>query len=129
MTSLRTRQTGATPAMMLVWLLILVSVATLAIKHVPIYIDDFAVQGALDGLKREPRLAEFSDEEIRKLIGRHLDVNNVRNFDRENNILIEEAENGGVTVRIKYEVRTPIVHNIDTVVSFDHSHTAAATTK
>lgn len=114
-------QRGATPLMMLVWLLIIISVAVLGIRIVPIYLDDMSVQGALDGLKRDSQLADYSDDEIRESMGRFLDINNVRDFDRENNIEIIREDDGSVTVRVKYEVRAPIVHNIEAVVSFDHS--------
>lgn len=124
MEAMKASQRGATPIMMLIWLLILVSVGTLAVKIIPVYLDDMAVKGALDGIKSDSQLADYTDSEIMASLGRFFSINNVRGFDTENNVFIEREDDGGVTVRVKYEVRTPIVHNIDTVVSFDHAHTA-----
>jgi hypothetical protein len=120
MNSLRNFQRGATPIMTLIWILILVSLGTLCIKIIPIYIDDYAVASSLEGLKREPRLPEFADKDILASLDKFFTMNSVRGFNRDAIEIIREDDTK-VKVQINYEVRTNIVSNIDAVVSFSHA--------
>lgn len=112
-------QRGATPVMMLIWLLIFVSVATLAIKLIPIYLDDFAVEASLEGLKRDSALPEKDDKQIVGSLDNFFRVNSVYSFNKDN-IVIEREDDSHVKVILDYEVRTKIVYNIDAVLSFKH---------
>lgn len=122
MRTLPSLQRGATPIMTLVWILIFVSVATLCVKLIPVYIDDFAVASSLEGLQRETRLPEFSDKEVLATLDKFFSLNNVRDFDKDSVELIREGD-AQITVKVNYEVRTNVVRNIDTVVSFSHEVT------
>ncbi len=120
MKATRRFQNGATPIMTLIWILIGVSVATLGIKIIPIYIDDYAIASSLEGLQREPRLPGFSDKEIMATLDKFFIMNNVRGFNRESIEILRESDTE-VKVVIDYEVRTNILRNIDAVVSFSHA--------
>ena len=113
-------QGGATPIMTLIWILIGVSVATLCVKIIPVYIDDYAIASSLEGLQREPRLPGFSDKEILATLDKFFTMNNVRGFNRDSIEILRENE-GEVKVVIDYEVRMKIIRNIDAVVSFSHA--------
>lgn len=122
MRTLPSLQRGATPIMTLVWILIFVSVATLCVKLIPIYIDDFAVASSLEGLQRETRLPEFSDKEVMETLDKFFSLNNVRGFNKDS-IELEREGDAQITIKINYEVRTNIVRNIDVIVSFSHEAT------
>ena len=96
------------------------SLGTLCIKIIPIYIDDYAVASSLEGLKREPRLPEFADKDILASLDKFFTMNSVRGFNRDAIEIIREDDTK-VKVQINYEVRTNIVSNIDAVVSFSHA--------
>ncbi|MBU6953725.1 DUF4845 domain-containing protein [Hahella sp. HN01] len=115
---MRKNQQGASVLAVLVWVAVGISVITLGIKLIPIYIDDFAVKSSLEGLNREADLARLSNPEILSRLDKHFMVNNVRNFDK-NSIKITR-ENTKMRIDIIYEQRTNIINNIDAVVSFNH---------
>ncbi|OZG70619.1 DUF4845 domain-containing protein [Hahella sp. CCB-MM4] len=116
---MRNKQTGASMYVTLAWIFILLCFITLAVKIGPIYIDNFAVNSSLEGLSREAKLANFSNQEILKRLDKHFMINNVRNFNHDNIKIVRDKTK--MYINIEYEVRTNIVKNIDAVVSFkDH---------
>ncbi len=117
---MRNRQTGASMYVTFLWILIGLSVITLALKIVPIYLDNYTVAAALDGLRREANLSRLSNEEILKRLDKHLLVNNVRNFDKNSIKIVRDKDKTKMFINIDYEVRTKIVKNIDAVVSFEN---------
>ncbi|WP_020405557.1 DUF4845 domain-containing protein [Hahella ganghwensis] len=115
---MRKKQTGASMYVTMLWILIGVSVIYLALKITPIYLDNYTIASALDGLKRETNLAKLTNQEILKRLDKHLVINNVRNFNKENVEIVREKTS--VSINIDYEVRTNIIKNIDAVVSFEN---------
>ncbi len=115
---MRHKQQGASMYIVMIWILIGVSVITLGVKIGPIYLDNYTIAAALDGLKREENLAKLSNVEIIKRLDKHFQVNSVRNFNKENIKIVRDKTK--LSVNIDYEVRTNIVKNIDAVVSFEN---------
>lgn len=89
-----------------------------AFKVVPIYSENMYVKSALRSLVSSgEKLEDMSDSEISKKLSNFYMINNVRSEGPTNNIKIDrEAER--VLVTIDYETRTPLMSNIDLVLSF-----------
>ena len=88
-------------------------------KVVPMYMEYWAVKKSLDGLALEPGIANASPERIRNLFFRRLYVNYSDNVKPEN-VKIERKE-GGWRMSVRYEVRRPMIANLDVVGNFDAS--------
>lgn len=114
------QQAGASTIAILIAVLFFGSLLTLVIKLGPVYLDDYTIQEALEGLRDTDNLAAMNRREVRTLINKRLSVNNVSSLDTEN---VEIAQDGSrVLITVNYEVRTNIVANVDAVVRFSHEY-------
>ena len=103
------------------WLIILALIGfftLVTLKLLPIYIDGFSVTSALESLKNEHNVSSKSPAEIKNMIMKRLDINMVTDVEREN-IFIERS-GGMMTVEIEYEVRKPMMGNVDIVVTYNN---------
>jgi hypothetical protein len=107
---------------MLSWLVILVVagfMVMIGIKITPVYLEHLAVKESLESLKDEPLISRKPVTEIRKILFRRLDINNVRHLSKDD---VTIKRSGGVTnITIAYEERRPVVGNLSLVVTFDDS--------
>lgn len=118
-----TSQRGASTLAILIIVLFFGSLLTLAIKLGPIYLDDYTIQEALEGLDGTKGLSRMTQGDVRKLINKRLSVNNVRGFDAK--AIKVEAEDNLVRINVDYEVRTGVFGNVDAVVHFQHAYEMA----
>lgn len=104
------------------WLVVLALIAffaLLTLRLAPVYLDYYKVVSSLKSLKQEPNLTQKTPAEIMDLLSRRFDVNSINDVTRKD-IHIEKS--GGVlTVGVKYQVRVPIMGNVDALVSFNRS--------
>lgn len=114
------KQAGMTGAGWLVTILVVGSIATLAGKLVPLYVDHNIMSNVLDGMATESGFTLKTDPDIQKIITQRFAVNSVRKFDVRNNIKINRTSRG-VDLVMAYEVRMPIIRNIDLIATFDKS--------
>lgn len=90
--------------------------ALVGMRLFPIYSEYYNVVGAMENLKNQPEIATKSPSQIKELFFRRLYVNYVESVERKN-VLVSRT--GGLHIRVKYEVRRPMVGNLDVVASFD----------
>jgi len=88
----------------------------LTLRLLPGYLEFFKIKGVLESLEKEPDITQASKTEIRKLISRRLDINSVDDVTAKD-FRIEKRE-GRLIVRIDYEVRVPVLGNVDAVQKF-----------
>jgi|SRR5690606_4880943 len=80
------------------------------------YFDDRMVNGQIEELlKTSP--ANIAPEKFIQQLGQRLDMNNVRDFDIKQNVLVDNA--AGLLVKTNYEVRKNFLMNIDLVMKFE----------
>ena len=113
-------QSGASTLGILIVVLFFGSLLTLGIKLGPIYLDDYTIQEALEGLDGTKGLSKMTVGEVRGLINKRLSVNNVRGFDAK--AITVKADGDQVQIDVDYEVRTGLFSNVDAVVHFQHSY-------
>jgi hypothetical protein len=116
------KQQGATIWVNLVWIIMGVIVAIVGVKLTPIYLDNFTVAGALDGLKSEPDLSKMKDKDIYKVLYKHFVINSVRTIGQDK-IKIErnkKQKDKLVAVNIDYEIREHLFYNVDVILTFNN---------
>jgi hypothetical protein len=84
-------------------------------KVVPMYMEYFAVKQALDGLSKEG-IGEQDAYKVRDLFFRRLDVSYSDNVKQENVKLVRKE--AGWMMTVDYEVRRPLIANLDVVGKF-----------
>ena len=94
------------------------SLLTLGLKVVPVYTDNATIERILDGLAAEPAMGSKSTGAIDKIIKARFHVNNIRDFDYSKNLTIVR-DNDGARIILDYEVRVPLVYNLDLIASFN----------
>lgn len=115
---LRRKQQGMT---FISWMLVIAIVgffATIALTLIPIYLEHYSVKHVLAQFEHDRDIAKKGNNEIRVLMKKRLKINGVYDFDVKENLKIER-EKRKFTLRVKYEVRRPVIGNVDIVVAFD----------
>ena len=115
-------QQGLTPIATIA-LLILVAFAVFRLfKMVPVYLEYFSVASSVNSLKDVPDLGQKSRDEVRDLLKRRLEINDVKRVKPEH-IKVTRSERGATTVSVAYEARVPLLGNVDLLCTFDKTAT------
>ncbi len=113
------RQQGMTFIGVVIVLGLIAFFVLVALKLIPLYLENFKIVSSLQSLKSEAELGSKSAPEIMTLLSRRLDINDVRRLTPKD---IEiKAGSGRALVRIKYEARESFIGNVDIVAKFDDS--------
>ena len=113
------KQNGLTLIGFIIVLSIVLFVTFIGMKIVPIYMEYYAVVSAMNGVAAERGSAQRAPASIRTEIRDRLYISyssgNVENRH------IKLTRRDGVFLRIAYEVRKPLIGNLDVVAKFDRS--------
>ena len=110
------KQRGITFISLVVMLVVVGFLALLALKLGPIYLQNYTIKTVLQNVKNEPFISKQPMAEIRKQIANRLYINEVRRLSRKDIKL--KREDGNIVITIDYEVREPILGNVDAIVTF-----------
>lgn len=110
------RQQGITLLGFVIVLAVVGVFAYVGMKLFPMYSEYYSVKSSLKGLANEPGIANESPQKIRDLFFRRLYVNYSENV-QEENVKVKRVD-AGWQVDVNYEVRRPMVGNIDVVGKF-----------
>ena len=86
-------------------------------KVIPMYSEYYGVKQAMKGMSLEPGINNASPDRIRNLFFRRLYVNYSEHVEAKH-LKIERIP-GGWKLSVKYEVRTPLIANLDVIGNFD----------
>ncbi len=93
--------------------------AYIVMKLFPMYQEYYSVRTAAKGLAAEPGIGDMDPGKIEDLFFRRLYINYSENVKPEN-VKIERMDSGW-KMKVNYEVRRPLVGNLDVVGVFDIS--------
>jgi len=102
------------------WLLVIALIiffALLAIRIGPIYMENATVKSMMRSLKDDPDIAKASAADVKKLLSRRFEVNRVNSVGPEDFQIKKDAST--LSIAITYEVRKPMIGNLDIIVSFN----------
>jgi hypothetical protein len=113
------KQGGLTLMSFLVVLAVVGFAAYIGMKLFPMYQEYYSVRTAAKGLASEPGIGDMDPSKIEDLFFRRLYINYSENVKPEN-VKIERIDNGW-NMKVNYEIRRPLVGNLDVVGVFDVS--------
>ena len=113
------KQNGLTLIGFVVMLSFVLFIAFIGMKIGPIYMEYFSVVSAMNGIASERGSARLSPFDIKVKVLNRLYVSYSAENVKEKNIKITRGN--GVNLRIAYEVRKPVIGNLDVVAKFDRS--------
>lgn len=93
-------------------------VVFIGMKIGPIYMEYYSVVNAMDGVASERGSASLSPYDIRVKVLNRLYVSYSENVKDKH---IKVIRGNGVQLRIAYEVRKPVMGNLDVIAKFDRS--------
>jgi hypothetical protein len=118
-TTMKRTQGGMTLIGFIIVLGVIGLFAYVAMKLVPMYSEYYAVKQALKGLQQEPGIANRDPGKIQDLFFRRLYISYAENV-KPANVRIERTD-GGWLMSVDYEVRKPLMANLDVVGKFSTS--------
>lgn len=110
-------QSGITLIGFLVVLAVAGFFAYVGMKLFPMYQEFYSVKSALKGLSNEPGIATADPAKIQDLFFRRLYINYSDNVKPEN-VKLSRGDRGW-KMEVNYEVRKPMIYNIDVVGKFN----------
>ena len=116
---MKRKQSGLSLVGFLVVLAVVGFAAYVGMKLFPMYQEYYSVQSAMKGLANEPGVADMDPAKVQDLFFRRLYINYSENV-KPQNVKFERVE-GGWKMRVNYEVRRPLVGNLDVVGKFDRT--------
>ena len=112
----RKKQQGLT-LMGFVMVLAVVGVfAFVGLKLFPVYSEYYSVVSDMKGVQSEPGVAQMSPAEVRDKLFRRFYISYVESVKAEH---VKITRNNGYNLNVKYEVRRPLIYNLDFVAKFD----------
>lgn len=113
---MRRKQGGMTLIGFIIVLALVGFFAYIAMRLVPMYSEYYAVKQALKGLQQEPGIANRDPGKIQDLFFRRLYISYAENV-KPAHVKIERVGNGW-KMSVSYEVRKPLIYNLDVVGKF-----------
>ena len=114
---MRHRQHGLTLLGFLMVLVLLGCVAYIAMRLIPAYIEYYSVVNNIKGVAQEPGITTMDAERIHNLIGRRFNISYVESIEPKDVKIIRDSN--GMRLAVDYEVRKPVVSNVDLIIHFE----------
>ena len=114
---MKRKQGGLSLLGFLVVLAVVGFAAYIGMKLFPMYQEYYSVRTALKSLSNEPGVGDMDPARIQDLFFRKLYISYSENV-KPQNVKFERTD-GGWKMRVFYEVRRPLVGNLDVVGNFD----------
>ena len=118
---MRSKQRGITLIGFILVMVIVAMFAVIAMNLVPVYQEAFAVKRAMTGLAETPGADKMEIVEAQKALQKRFDIDYVESVQAKEAKL--ERKDGGLQLVLNYEVRKPLVYNLDFVAKFDNQVT------
>lgn len=109
----------------MVMLVLIVFFVTLAIRMVPSYITFAQIKSVMNALPQKPAVVTGGPRAIMNTLGTQLGIEGIRSVSTSDFQLAKTGD--GLALKLAYEVRQPIVGNVDVVMRFAHTTAFPAT--
>lgn len=88
----------------------------LGVRMVPSYMEFHSMSKVLETIKEDPKNAQASPKELRKIFNRYININSIYDFDPKN--LKIDRSKGRTSMILGYEIRKPVAGNVEVVMNF-----------
>jgi hypothetical protein len=112
----KSTQRGLTLLGFIMVLMVVGIFAFVGLKLFPVYAEYYSVVSDMKGIQSEPGVANMSPDIIRDRLFRRFNISYVSSVKSEN---VKVIRQNGYNLNVKYEVRKPLVYNLDFVAKFD----------
>ncbi len=88
----------------------------MGMKVIPMYSEYYSVKQSLDGMAKEPGVADATPANIKGMFFRRMNINYSENVKPADVKVVRK--DSGYLITVDYEVRTPLIGNLDIVGNF-----------
>ena len=113
------RQRGMTFSSVAFLIAVGVIVAVMGMRLAPVYMEYLTVKSVVEDVAAEPGSVRKSQSDLWRSVERRLDINSVYTIKIEH--ITVEKHPTGARLKLYYEVRKPMIGNVDAVVVFDRA--------
>ena len=113
------KQRGITLLGFVMVLIVLAIFAVVAMNLFPVYREAFSVENAMKNVAKQPGAENMSLGQLQQSLQKRFDIDYVENVNAKQLTLVRDK--GGNQINMNYEVRKPLVYNIDFVAMFDYT--------
>lgn len=111
------KQKGFSLISMLLLAIVVIFGGIMAMRVVPAYIEYFTLKKMVEETMAQPSLDNVSDAEIMEKFGKQLSINNITRV-TPRDLLIERGPQG-VTAKLAYSVRQPLMGKVNLCIDFE----------
>lgn len=97
----------------------LVMLGVIGMKSGPVYLNDFSIKGVMEKILKQPEIATWSPTDIRNAFDRYADTSYLK-YVTGADVKIKANPKGGRLMELKYEVRLPMIYNVEAIYKFEH---------
>lgn len=115
------RQAGMSFGGWFMVILVVLSLATVATRMVPAYVDHSTIDKLISDQLNEPKVGDLSNAKFLEKLRENLKRNNIRDMNLKDMLTIERG-NGTIKIHLAYEVREHLFSNVDVVMSFANDY-------
>lgn len=115
------KQRGATFVFWVFFLALIGFLIMIGIKLFPVYYKGFATQKIVEDLAAEMQEKKPNKKQLWIAIDKRININSIYGVNKEH--FVYESGKGSYSFGLDYEVRVPIVANLDAIVRFDQRQT------
>jgi Tfp pilus assembly major pilin PilA len=112
----KSNQRGLTLLGFIMLLMVVGIFAFVGLKLFPVYSEYYSVVSDMKGIQSEPGVANMAPEIVKDKLFRRFYISYVTSVKNEN---VKVTRQNGYNLNVKYEVRKPLVYNLDFVAKFD----------
>jgi hypothetical protein len=114
-------QSGITLLGFLVVLMVVGFFAFLIMRLFPVYTEYYGLRQAMKAVALEPGITTRSPEQVKQLLDTKLYISYVTSV-KKNHMRVTR-QGGDYLLNVRYEVRGPLLYNLEYVATFDHTET------
>lgn len=114
------KQNGMSISGFIVVLALLGGIAFFIVKVAPVYSEYYSVVNSVKAVAQDPEARGKSTGEVYKLLLKRFQISYVDNVPKE--AVKVTREKGKATLVVEYEVRRPLIYNLDYVAKFKVDH-------
>jgi hypothetical protein len=114
-------QSGITLIGFVLILMVVGVFAFLGMRLFPVYTEYYGVRQAMKAVAMEPGIASKTPEQVKDSLDRKLYISYVTSV-KKNNVRVTR-QGGDYQLNVRYEVRGPLVYNLEYIATFDHTET------
>lgn len=114
-------QSGITLLGFLIVLMVVGFFAFLVMRLFPVYSEYYGLRQAMKAVAMEPGVTTKSPEQVKQLLDTKLYISYVTSVKKSHMRVTRQG--GDYLLNVRYEVRGPLLYNLEYIATFDHTET------